>query len=283
MGNGPRPSARDLRSSDIARLLLPVVAGVVLLFRSLSAAEADPEPWMIDRYEVEIIVFRHLDQARNTPEQPAAAPILGASPLDLYPEPEPIPFLGPYADPSTRENSADDRSRKPAVDFYLLDLKPEFPDFVPLDDADRQLNQLYARLERLDIYAPLLHRAWVQPARSPEEAVPFQIADIFDEFSLEGRITLYRRRYTHLEIDLDLAPTPPDEPDAGPERPAWPTFGDVFTPPDEGIVVLQAPVTPAYKLQESRRIRGRNAQYFDHPQFGVIARITELELTGEPE
>ena len=48
---------------------------------------------MTDRYEVEIIVFRHLDQARNTPEQPAVAQIVAASLPGLYTEAPDAPYV----------------------------------------------------------------------------------------------------------------------------------------------------------------------------------------------
>ena len=50
------------------------------------------------------------------------------------------------------------------------------------------------------------------------------------------------------------------------------------TEPEPEPVPLRSPEGPTFKLQESRRIRGSNAQYFDHPQFGVIARISEVPI-----
>ena len=37
-----------------------------------------------------------------------------------------------------------------------------------------------------------------------------------------------------------------------------------------------------YQLDESRRIRGTGAHYFDHPKFGVIAEIREIVIE-EPD
>jgi hypothetical protein len=36
--------------------------------------------------------------------------------------------------------------------------------------------------------------------------------------------------------------------------------------------------TVVYRINQSRRIRGDTLQYFDHPQFGVIAAITEVVI-----
>lgn len=265
-----------MRRPDERRRYLAPLATFVLLAGPAPAAEIEAEPWMTDRYEVEIIVFRHLDQARNTPEQPAVATIVAASLPNLSTESAEAPYV---ADDRTAANAVvEDRPRPPGVTFYLLDPHPEFPDYVPLDDG-KQMTRVYSRLNRLDAYAPMLHRAWIQAARPAAESIPVHIrSDEFGDFSVTGTIKLFKERYVHLKLDLQMAST--SEQTIAPEAESWPTFGDVFPTPEPTQAPLQ-PETPAYELSESRRIRGENAQYFDHPQFGVIARISEIEL--EPE
>jgi len=259
---------------------IPALALMCLLTPPALAAESAVDPWMTDRYEVEVIVFRHADQSRNTPELPADASIIGSSPLDLYPERDAV-SPGPYADPFGPDAQIDDRDRGPVVGFYLLDLTPRFPDYVPLDGSG-QLGNIYARLERLDAYEPMLYRAWVQAARPAAESVPVEVnSEVLGEFGVAGSITLYKERYVHLQVDLGLAPTPPEAQTAAPEAESWPVFSDVVVAPDPAPVPLQAATAPEHKLQESRRIRGVNAQYFDHPQFGVIALVTEIDLAED--
>jgi hypothetical protein len=38
----------------------------------------------------------------------------------------------------------------------------------------------------------------------------------------------------------------------------------------------------AYRLSERRRIRSGELHYFDHPRFGVIARVTPYQAPDEP-
>jgi len=276
-GRNPGPMVASVVAS------LATVTVACLIAPPLLAVDSGLDPWMTDRYRIEVIVFRHLDQSRNTAEQPAATSLIRSSPLDLYPQPDVVP-AGPYADPAAQAALPGDRVMPPAVGFYLLDLEPAFPDFVPLNNDAGELGDVYARLERLDAYHPILHRTWMQAAQPADAAVPLQIStDTADAFSLTGSVTLYKERYVHLEVDLDLAAVPPELPSPDPEPAPWPEFGDVFAPPDPGQVPLQAPDTPAYELRESRRIRGVNAQYFDNPQFGVIARVTEIDLSDESE
>jgi len=280
----------DTQSNSFKRRITdPTVAGLAagmfacLAAPSLPAADSGLDPWMTDRYEIEVIVFRHLDQSRNTPEQPAAASLIRSSPLDLYPQQDVMP-VGPYADPSEQVMPREDRGKAPTVRFYLLDLEPGFPDFVPLDDDGGELGNVYARLQRLDAYEPILHRTWMQAAQPADAAVPVEVTSAAaGAFSLTGSITLYKERYVHLEVDLELAPLPSELPQSDPEPAPWPEYGDVFAPPDPALVPLRAPDMPAYELRESRRIRGVNAQYFDNPQFGVIARVSEIDLSEPPE
>jgi len=270
-----------IRGPMVTRLAAGMVACMVAPL--LLATDSGLDPWMTDRYEIEVIVFRHLDQSRNTPEQPAAESLIRSSPLDLYPQPD-VEAAGPYADPAEPARRHDDRAMVPKVSFYLLDLEPGFPDYVPLDNADGELGNIYARLQRLDAYEPILHRTWMQAAQPADAAVPFPVASgESGAFNLTGSFTLYKERYVHLEVDLALAPMPTEPSPADPEPSPWPEFGDVFAPPDPGRVPLVAPNIPAYELRESRRIRGVNAQYFDNPRFGVIARVSAIDLTDESE
>jgi len=54
--------------------------GLLLIGGFVAAAELPETP---GRYEVELIIFRHVDQRPNTPEVPAATSIFRPSPLDL--------------------------------------------------------------------------------------------------------------------------------------------------------------------------------------------------------
>jgi hypothetical protein len=253
--------------------LVGVVGGVAL------AQELDPEePWMTDRYEVEIIVFRHVDQSRNTPEQAAAEIIDRFSSLALYPESN---ERSDVAEPG-RLPVDEQALYPPEVTFELMAVGGTYPDFTPLAADSEQLGDVYSRLQRLDAYRPLLHRAWTQAARPADRSVPMRVTAAADgDLSLDGTLTLYKERFVHLAIDLDLGPDAP--PQANQDSGPWPAFGDVFAGGNPDATPLRDDrAATGFKLQESRRIRGTDAQYFDHPQFGLIARITRIETEEEP-
>jgi len=273
-------------TNTFCRHMVSLLTGTLLAFAATGATAADrstgePDRWMTDRYEVEIIVFRHRDQSRNTPEQPAPGeidyPALGLYPS--APSAPPAPYLGPYADGVAADPRESERSPAARFPFYLLELDPQFPDFVPLTNEQLQLGDVIERLTLLDAYEPLVHQAWVQAANPADTTIPINIDSTANgDYAVTGTIRLYKERYAHLAIDLNLRQALPDDEKSAAESNDWPVFGDVFPPAESEPVPLQIADGPTYQLQESRRIRGSNAQYFDHPQFGVIARINEVDL-----
>ena len=226
------------------------------------AIGAEPEA-APPRYEVELILFRHVDQSRNTPEIPSAASIFNPSPLDLTLAEIPAPQAVEPADGSPLIVAVDPRDRQPPLDFFLLDLEPAYPDFVPLHEDIHTLRRAWERLEQIDAYEPLLHIGWIQPARNTQEARPYRFAPPMTEsLGISGTVTLYKERYLHLDVDLAL------EAEQKPFRSPFFFGGGSGESPD------------TFKLNESRSIRGTVTHYFDNPKFGLIARIQEVRAAA---
>jgi hypothetical protein len=78
--------------------------------------------------------------------------------------------------------------------------------FRMLGADDFELDDTYARLERLDAYRPLLHRAWIQPALTEDQAKTISMVDL-GTLNPQGGISLYASRYLHLNVDLTYRPT----------------------------------------------------------------------------
>jgi len=253
--------------------LLPCIAclsGLLLTSTTvISTAHSAEAP---ERYEVELIIFRHVDQSRNTPEISAAASIFLPSPLDLTITEMPAQFPEPTAGPVNMPGAiSSQQAHQAPINFYLLELDPTYPDFVPMRNEMRTLSQIYARLDTIDAYEPITHVGWVQPARDTDNAKPYRFTlpatepatgATRSDTGITGTITLYKGRFLHLEVDLTL------EAEKLPEE-TWSFLG---------AGTKDAPDT--YKLTESRRIQGTAAHYFDHPQFGVIARIKQVKTAA---
>jgi len=249
----------------LTRTILPAC---ILLFGAAAWPQDSEEEQELapKRYEVELIVFRHLDQQHNTPEVPPIA-LNRLPPLDSGAADDRTDsiFLADDAlmnNPDETDPDGSDPSVETSDDFAVTNPDAEFPYFTVIEAESLKLGRSYRRLEQLDAYEPLLHLGWIQPALSTADAIPYQVILRMNEGSaanlnraedLSGTITLYKERYLHLELDLALEPAP----SAG------------FTTP-----VIQ-------NLKESRRVRDPSSHYFDHPRFGVIARIQLFEEAAE--
>ncbi len=135
--------------------------------------------------------------------------------------------------------------------------------FTELGQGFYTMDNIRSTLSAAPGYAVLFHRAWRQLAYDRENAVDYPVHSFADNGrdSVEGTITLIRERYLHLDMDLLLMTTG--------------TGGQVLYSDGPGSV-------PAYRLSEKRRVRSGELHYFDHPRFGVIARVTPYESPEQP-
>ena len=207
------------------------------------------------RYTVEVIIFRYAEDVGAGGE------------LFLPDEPEPLPdedaleFTDSVA-PAEPEASLTDE----------IEPLPD-PELVLLAEDDFQLGEAYERLERLDAYEPVMHFGWTQIAleRAQTEAVPLYRFGR-PPADLDGTLTLYLGRYLHLVVDLQLRKPESSQPETSssgfnvfgtlPAEPTMPTF---------------------YRIQESRIMKNGELRYFDHPRFGVLARVSRVEEEEAPE
>lgn len=243
----------QMQRRAIAKLALTV--GLLALLNSAAAQQTEAES--APEYQVEVLVFEHLDQPAGAYRWPGE-PQLGQA-LDLLP-----PLRGQR------------RPVDPVTNRY---------DFQLLDRAGLGLADAWQRLLRSGPYRPLAHLGWRQPALDGAASIPVRIrndrivsvahafTDRPDEGSpsgpilqVDGSATFEQRRYKHIKLDLALhraAPAPLVNPD--------PTAIGLTPPPP------MEPVLPyrTYRITGSRQISPGQAHYFDHRQFGVLVRVVE--------
>ena len=121
-----------------------------------------------------------------------------------------------------------------------------------------QLNELESRLRASGGYLPVAHVAWSQTASSWGTRAGFAIGRLgIDVPGLSGTVYLEHGQFLHLGMSLTWAmESPPDGLGAGP--------GTAFT------------------LNETRRVRFYERNYYDHPAFGVIALVTPAQGPRAP-
>jgi Peptidoglycan-binding protein, CsiV len=116
-----------------------------------------------------------------------------------------------------------------------------------------QLTDMENKLRASGLYVPVAHAAWSQTASGWGTRAGFSVQKLGIEApGLSGTVFLELGMYLHLGMALSYAPAdPPPGLGAGP--------GTVFN------------------MNESRRIRFYERNYYDHPGFGVIALVTPAQ------
>lgn len=116
-----------------------------------------------------------------------------------------------------------------------------------------QLSDLESKLRSSGAYVPVAHVAWSQTASAWGTKAGFPLSKLgVDVPGLNGTVYLERGQYLHLGMALSYAiASPPAGLGAGP--------GTAFT------------------LNENRRVKFYERNYYDHPAFGVIALVTPAQ------
>lgn len=242
------------------RLTTGLLATLLALPLFAQDAPVMQEEIEIRRYTVEVIVFRYAQDVSTgsevfPPDEPEEPELLEEV-LSVIEEPVPEP-----AEAQVQEEEAE--------------LLPDI-EFVLLAEEDYQMDEIFERLERLDVYEPLMHFGWTQATWPEDQTEPLSLHRFArPPEGLDGQLTLYLGRFLHLVVDLQLAAAPPT--DDGNEVPPGVTDFDAlrdFESPES-----QRPVY--YRILEDRILKSDELRYYDHPKFGVLARVTRVEEEEE--
>jgi hypothetical protein len=247
-------------------LLLPLMAAGALAQVTIE----DDEQLDVRRYTVEIIIFSYAQSVSTGSE---------IFPPDLPPDVEIMGdnLLGEgLADASALE-SIPEVVAEPETVEELEEETPDKYELVMLAEEDFELIEPYEHLERLDAYEPLMHFGWTQPTYPDEEVEARPLSSFATPPpGLEGELTLYLSRYLHLAVKLQLDESFADEPaeDEFARTTIRSSFNDGFYDYD-----YEEPVSypVRFRIDEDRIFRNGELRYFDHPKFGVLAKITRVE------
>ena len=239
---------------------------------SVAIAQDDPileEEEEIRRYTVELIVFSYAENVSVgteifPPDEPIVDDVFspdleGAIQSDLIGEEPPI-----------RKERAPVKN-----DYDRQDRRPVF-----LRRGEFTLSDIAQRFEQLDVYETIMHVGWTQPTHLEEETQAIELWEFGNvPEGLDGSFTLYLNRYLHLVVDLSLdAPGQFDEAVIF-DQPET-AFGDSRRQFEADIEAAILPVR--YRIQDDRIFKNGDVRYFDHPKFGILAKITRVE-EEEPE
>jgi hypothetical protein len=122
-----------------------------------------------------------------------------------------------------------------------------------LAPAQFQLTDIENKLRASGAYVPVAHVAWAQTASAWGTKAGFPLQKLgVDVPGLNGTVYLERGQYLHLGMALSyVIASPPAGLGAGPGT--------------------------AFSLNENRRVKFYERNYYDHPAFGVIALVTPAQ------
>jgi len=112
----------------------------------------------------------------------------------------------------------------------------------PPANGNPRFDSIIEQIEQDSRYRILAHERWIQRSEPKTEAKPRRIRGAGPESAVDGSIRFYTTRFLHLEVNLTLRADGRD-----------------------------------YYLNELRRLRLNEVHYFDHPRFGMLARISQLD------
>ncbi len=239
----------------------------LIFLLALLAPAAAAGPAEITYYDIEVLIFQHLDPAGREAE---------AWPVEVeLPQPEHHVELG----------------------LPLPVPLPEFYDrrfsYQPLPPEALQLGRERKALEESPGYRVLLHLGWRQPGLPAAEALPVRIerrlvlpppadqdavaatgapaAGVPLEARLEGFVRVFRARYLHLQADLIYREAPPPEAPWQATLPQPDGTGGMAPPLETAPAPdIAAEPPPVFRLHQSRRMRSRELHYLDHPVLGML-------------
>lgn len=242
---------------------------------------AGEEAEELRQYTVEVIVFEYADGVATGEEIFLPEPA---------PEPPPDEVVVEYI--QLPDYKAERAALQNYEDVELEEVELYGPAKIfRTEAADLTMQDTFERLRRLDAYQPILHGGWTQNTVERDVARPIQVRILGDTpLRLSGELTLYLSRYLHLIVDLALDDDDPflvptedyanDVDRQGNTEEDVPYYGDTRTRDRFSYADASEPPPSIvrYRIVEDRIFRSGEVRYFDHPKFGVIAKITRYEV-----
>lgn len=257
----------------ITLLMLPalVLSSMLVIEPALAQQEKRPA-W----FEIEVIIFKHLNpepgDSEQWPEAPGFPAIESAIELALAQTDEPI-----IAD--TPEQAY---LRKLLIADHLQVIEEpaetgDMREYELLQKNKLQLGKLRHSLLRSKNYTPILHFAWRQQGLGREdvqtilvdssnESLKFQQdlspsnkvethTAINETIEIEGTLRISRSRYLHADIDLLYR-----------------------IEKNKSSLLTSDQSIERFRMTQSRRLRSKEIHYFDHPKFGLILRVIPVKI-----
>ncbi len=150
-------------------------------------------------------------------------------------------------------------------DAIILNTLSTQSNFSRLTLKQQQLHGAANRFKQLAAYQAMIHNGWIQALNTKTKGLPVLVLQQVGRRQLEGLMTLHRGKHLHLDLDIQL------------------TEQDLLTTRGNSEANNLIPLSPSiYRLKQTRRIKSGELNYFDHPRFGIICLVTEIDAPNQP-
>ena len=237
----------------------------------------------IRRYTVELIVFSYLEDVfvgteKFLPDEPPSE-----EEVLLDEDGNPVAEFGDAIDAAAQLEEPEIEGVEPFYWVVGRDATNNAPakfELNLLTEDEYQLGDALRKFELLDAYETIMHVGWTQPTYPEEETPPIELQLLGRApDGLNGTLTLYLSRYLHLVVDLALD-APVEVVDLSDDDSFF-SYADARRRYSGDFDDSPQPVR--YRIQENRIVRNGELRYFDHPKFGVLAKIARVEEPEEEE
>ena len=123
------------------------------------------------------------------------------------------------------------------------------------------MSAIYNRLNRLRVYEPVIWGGWEQRLTNEQNAFPVNLRSIKNTLGkFDGSIKFYESSGGRLRLSVDIEMYEKIE---------------IFANESDGE--LHEQIINTYKISNDKEMRYDELRYFDHPKFGLIAKIQKQE------
>ncbi|MEL6868745.1 MAG: CsiV family protein [Pseudomonadota bacterium] len=129
--------------------------------------------------------------------------------------------------------------------------------FEPIASDNLRLSDTYARLRNSRDFRPIAHAGWRQPVFDRNNETTLDLARVARlPSNLEGKASVYVSRFLHLTLDLQLA---------------------------GNRAVSSGLDSIVFSLNERRKTRSGELNFYDHPRFGALTLISRTDQPAASE
>ena len=125
------------------------------------------------------------------------------------------------------------------------------------------MSAIYNRLNRLRVYEPVIWGGWEQRLTNEQNAFPVNLRSIKNTLGkFDGNIKFYESSGGRLRLSVDIE-----------------MYEKIEILANESDGELHEQMINTYKISNDKEMRYDELRYFDHPKFGLIAKIQKQEPT----